>query len=218
MGAIVLGGLVAYLVIALVFILIPRSTRNRLIVAAIFVLVPWGDQMVGYVYLKGLCAKDAGLHIYKKVEGVEGFSVDERPDVAFVESFGYRYIEGIERRGSKQGKTTYLRYQRDPETNEITRQDIQKLTSRYTVDFFHQYTKYALFGYFSYLYQESVIRDVVEDITLAKQVRIAYSGGWVAKYIFEGLGGVCAGDSTSAVNFVRSVLEPIDNGVRGSKQ
>ena len=216
MGAIVLGGLVAYVVIALVFILIPRSTRNRLIVAAIFVLVPWGDQMVGYVYLKGLCAKDAGLHIYKIVEGVEGFSVDERPDVNFVESLGYRYIEGIQ---SKSGRTeTYVRYQRNPETNEITKQNIQKLTSKYTVDFFHQYTKYALFGYFSYLYQESVIRDVVEDITLAKQVRIAYSGGWVAKYIFEGLGGGCAGDSTSAVNFVRSVLEPIDNGVRGSKQ
>lgn len=216
MGAIVLGGLVAYLVIALVFILIPRSTRNRLIVAAIFVLVPMGDQMVGYVYFKALCARDAGLHIYKKVDGVEGFSVDEKPDVNLVESFGYRYIEGIQ---SKSGKTeTFVRYQRKPETNEITKQYIQKLTSRYSVDFFHQYTKYALFGYFSYLFQESVVRDVVNDITLAKQVRIAYSGGWVAKYIFEGRGGVCAGDSTSAVNFVRSVLEPIDKGVRGSKQ
>jgi hypothetical protein len=218
-GALIVAGLFAYLVIALVFILIPRSNRNRMIVAAIFVLVPMGDQMVGYVYLKALCAKDAGLHIYKKVDSVEGFSVDERPDVAFVESFGYRYIEGIESRGSKHRKTTYLRYQRDPETNEITRQDIQKLTSRYTVDFFHQYTKYALFGYFSYLYTESVIRDVVEDITLATQVRITYSGGWVAKYIFdEGGGGGCVGDRINVVSFVESVLKPIDKGVRGSKQ
>jgi hypothetical protein len=215
-GAIVLGGLVAYVIIALVFILIPRSTRNRLIVAAIFVLVPWGDQMVGYVYLKALCAKDAGLHIYKKVDSVEGFSVDEKPNVNFVESLGYRYIEGIQ---SKSGRTeTYVRYQRNPETNEITKHDIQKLTSRYTVDFFHQHTKYALFGYFSYLYQESVIRDVVEDITLATQVRITYSGGWVAKYIFDGGGGGCAGDIINVVSFVESVLKPIDKGVRGSKQ
>jgi hypothetical protein len=216
-GAIVLGGLVAYVVIALVFILIPRRTRNRLIVAAIFVLVPWGDQMVGYVYLKGLCAKDAGLHIYNKVEGVEGFSMDTIPDVAFVESFGYRYIEGIQ---SDSGKTrTYVRYQRNPETNEITSQNIKRLTSRYTLDLVHKYTKYALFGYFSYLYQESVIRDVVEDVTLAKQVRITYSGGWVAKYIFdEGGGGGCVGDRVDVVSFVESVLQPIDKGVNGGKR
>jgi hypothetical protein len=215
-GAIVLGGLVAYVVIALVFILMPRSTRNRLIVAAIFVLVPMGDQMVGYIYLKALCARDAGQHIYKRVNDVEGFSVDEKPNVNFVESLGYRYIEGIQ---SKSGRTeTYVRYQRNPETNEITKEDIQKLTSIYTVDFFHQYIKYALFGYFSYLYQESVIRDVVEDITLAKQVRITYSGGWVAKYIFQGGGGMCAGDTINVVSFVESVLKPIDNDVRGGKQ
>ena len=57
---------------------------------------------------------------------------------------------------------------------------------------------------------------MVEDVTLARQVRIAYSGGWVAKYIFgDGGGGGCEGDFTDAVSFVKSVLEPIDKDVMG---
>ncbi len=212
MGAIILAGLVAYLVLALVFILIPRSTRSRLIIAAIFVLVPMGDQTVGYVYLKVLCARDAGQHIYKKVEDVEGFSMEPVQDVNFIESIGYRYIEGNQ---NLPGQTKhYVRYQRDPETNVITKEDIPKLTSKYTYVLVHNYTKYAMSGYFSYHYQESVIRDVVEDVTLARQVRIHYSGGWVARYIFDGGGGMCTGDRIDVVSFVESVLKPIDKGVR----
>jgi hypothetical protein len=215
-GAIVLGGLVAYVVIALVFILIPRSTRNRLIVAAIFVVVPMGDQMVGYVYLKALCAKDAGQHIYKRVNDVEGFAEDGMPDLIYVEKLGYRYIEGNQNLPNQIKQ--YVRYQRDPETNEITKEDIQKLTSRYRYNPGRQYVKHVLFGYFAYYYQESIIRDVVEEITLATQARITYSGGWVAKYIFDGGGGKCEGDRINVVSFVESVLKPIDKGVRGSKQ
>ena len=215
MGAIIIAGFVAYLVVALVAILIARGARNRLIVAALFVLVPMGDHWVGLVHFKALCAKDAGQHIYKKVSGVEGLAEDERPNVNYVKGYGYRYIEGVESRGGK--KNTYVRYQRNPENNEITRMDIQRLTSRYIYDPSHQYKKYALSGYFTYYYQESVIRDVVEEITLAKQARIVYSGGWVARYLIGGSGGKCEGDRIDVVSFVRSVLQPIDDGTGGMR-
>jgi hypothetical protein len=75
------------------------SRRTKTIVgfvsAAIFVLIPTWDMIPGQRYFKHLCETEAGLKIYKTVEGVEGFrNYSGWPYATELEQYGYQFIEG----------------------------------------------------------------------------------------------------------------------------
>ena len=70
-----------------------KIVRN--IALAIFLLIPTWDIIIGYPIYKVLCWTNAGVHIYKTVDDVEGFYVGKR-DSKFEphEPYeGYKYID-----------------------------------------------------------------------------------------------------------------------------
>ncbi len=216
MGLILAAVVLAYVSVAALFIKLIPSARAKIIVAALFVLVPFGDYMLGSAYHKYLCFRDAGQTVFKRVDHVEGFFINRSPSVSFVEQSGYHYIEGYGK--DRESNKKYLRYQRDPVNSKITQDEVSKITARYTYEPMVEHIQHGLFGYFDYIYQESVIRDSLEKTILAKQVRIAYTGGWLQRVVLGGGGATCYGDSTNVVTFVTSVLRPIDEALMGNKK
>lgn len=69
------------------------------VVLAIFMLIPTWDIVIGYPIYQYLCYKDAGVHVYKTAENVEGFYIGEKAEL-FEQIFpyvmpydGYKYID-----------------------------------------------------------------------------------------------------------------------------
>lgn len=79
-----------------------ERTKKKLyknLMLALFVLIPTWDIVIGYPIYKYLCYTNAGVHVYKTVENVEGFYVGEKTE-QFKQLFpyimpydGYRYID-----------------------------------------------------------------------------------------------------------------------------
>jgi ribosomal protein L20 len=103
MGLILFIVIVDYILLA-IFALnkIYEKTEKKLyrnLVLALFILTPTWDIVIGYPIYKYLCYTDAGVHVYKTVENVEGFYVGEKTE-QFKQIFpyimpyeGYKYID-----------------------------------------------------------------------------------------------------------------------------
>ena len=206
MGIIIAAVVFVYVAISLLIIRFIPTSKAKIFATGLFVLIPFGDHWVGLAYHKYLCVRDAGQIIFKKVDRVEGFLIDGMPDAGFLYK-GYRFIEG--HKGSRESTHNILRYQLDPTNGEIIERETSENIARYRFDLIVEHVKHGLFGYFDYLYQESVISDIQENTILGKQARISYRGGWLSKVVFDGGGGLCFGDSENVVAFVMSVLRPI---------
>jgi hypothetical protein len=68
----------------------------------IFLLIPFWELIPTLVYHQHLCNTEAGVKIYRSVEGVEGFLVIGTGELTMAEKWGYKYIdmnlsEGIRR-------------------------------------------------------------------------------------------------------------------------
>lgn len=111
---------------------VARRIENRAAkytVIAIFILIPTWDVIPGKLYFNHLCENEAGLKIYKTVEGVEGYRVYSLASGLGPEAlkkYGYKYEERDE------GNQLY-RYTLGPD-GKIVRQEIVSSISRYAVD------------------------------------------------------------------------------------
>lgn len=127
-GLSILLAVVAYIWLAR---FVARRIENRAAkytVIAIFILIPTWDVIPGKLYFNHLCEKEAGLKIYKTVEGVEGFRVYPgavaEPDA--LKKYGYKYQERSE------GNRLY-RYTLDAD-GKIVRHEVTESIARYAVD------------------------------------------------------------------------------------
>lgn len=107
---------------------IARRIENRAAkytVIALFILIPTWDIIPGKLYFNYLCENEAGLKIYRTVEGVEGFRVSVAEPEALTK-YGYKYQERSE------GNQLY-RYTLDANGN-IVKKEVTESIARYAVD------------------------------------------------------------------------------------
>jgi hypothetical protein len=207
-GIIIAAVVLVYVAIAVLVIKRMPSVRARVIAAALFVLIPFGDQWVGLAYFKYLCYRDAGQFVSKRVDNVAGFFRRGTAFPSYIEVDGFDYVEGL---GRYTGNDRELvRFERDPVSGAIRERQVAELESRYSFDTDVKYVGSTFLWYFPYTYHEQVISDMATGEQLAKQVRIYYPGGWLARFVFRGGGTSCTGDSINVVRFLTSVLHPVD--------
>jgi hypothetical protein len=73
------------------------------------ILIPTWDIVLGYPIYKFLCWKDAGVHIYKTLDNVEGFYVGVREKTPILLPYkGYKYIDYRERRSGKYYRNSWI--------------------------------------------------------------------------------------------------------------
>lgn len=86
-----------YLAIAYKVVTTITSKKAKYAVMVFFVLLPTADALVGRLYLRHLCATEGGLKVYRVVENVEGFLLQDGTDGHWIKQYGFRFVEGKRR-------------------------------------------------------------------------------------------------------------------------
>lgn len=93
-GLAILLIIAAYIGVASVLVYKIKPRKWKVVAIAVAILLPTADAIIGRLYLKYLCTTQAGLRVYRVVEGVEGFLDVRWPAEEWIRQYGYRYSEG----------------------------------------------------------------------------------------------------------------------------
>lgn len=147
----------------------PYWAKALVVLAAI--LLPTADAVYGRIKLKQMCEAEGGLHIYRVVEGVEGFDdPTDEPREALLKTYGYRFIEGEELGGER----SRLSLQADGMmVREIGITPISEYVYEMDKGDFHD----------TYHRTEMRIRVRSSGEVLSRAVNIKYAGGWVERFV-----------------------------------
>lgn len=153
------------------------GSNFRWLVVALAVLIPSGDAVIGRLYLKGLCAEEGGLKVYRVVEHVDGFMEQLGTDY-WVKIGGYQFSEDFPMNG---GVTRYSRMD-----GQVVQEDNVPPQSQYRVRRQH-------IGNVHDRYRRSVflVERILNGEVLATDTQIAFNGGWAERFIalFSDAGG-----------------------------
>lgn len=173
--------------------------KTLIVVAAI--LIPTADAVYGRIKLKQMCEAEGGLHIYRVVEGVEGFDDPSGPPYdEWITQYGYLVVEGTE----LGGKRSRLTLESDGKINREV--GITPMTEYiYEMDKGDSREVYLRSG--------SHIRARSTGEVLARDVNINYAGGWFERFVnglyaARGTAGTC-GPVVSIHTLIISTLKPI---------
>lgn len=174
----------------------------KALIVVVAILIPMADAVYGRIKLKQMCKAEGGLHIYRVVEGVEGF---DDPSMApydeWIVKYGYRVVEGAEL-GGKPSRLVQLSDGNifreigiTPTTEYIY--EIEKGNSRNTFD-----------------RDGSHIRIRSTGEILSREVNISYAGGWFERFVnglyaARGTAGTC-GPVVSKHELITKTLKPIN--------
>ena len=200
----VLLSIVAYVAIATAVVRAIKSRKWRIVAIVVAILLPTADAVVGRLYLRHLCATEAGLETFKVVEGVEGFFNNRfRPHAEWIVRYGYQFIEGNYYDGKPMRLSLTGQGKLIEERNVVPR-------STYRLEYSDHRSPLG-FGR-----AEWAIRDVRSAETLARHVTFDYAGGWAERFLgaFSDAGGSFAGECfsgaerISVTRFVTQTLKP----------
>ncbi|MBI5791979.1 MAG: hypothetical protein HZA63_10930 [Rhodocyclales bacterium] len=181
----------------------PYWKKALLVVTAI--LIPTADAVYGRIKLKQMCEAEGGLHIYRVVEGVEGFD-DPRwsPLDEWIVKYGYRFIEGRE----PNGKPSRLSLQPD---GKILREVDISPVSKYAFE--------ARLGDVRDVYYrvESRVVEKRSSEILARHVNIGYAGGWFERFVsglYAATGNAeSCGSTVNPSELITKILKPYDKKI-----
>lgn len=150
-----------------------ENRTAKYLVVALFVLIPTWDIIPGKIYFSHLCKNEAGLKIYKVVEGVEGYRVGPLASGLGREAltkYGYRYEE----RGSG---SKFARYILDADRKVIEERITESIA------------RYAAIGKLTPLNwnvtkSEVVIFDQQTNERIAVSTGFHAGGNWVVQAVF----------------------------------
>lgn len=175
------------------------NRAEKYTVIAIFILIPTWDVIPGKIYFNHLCKSEAGLKIYKTVEGVEGYRIIGTaggfgPGPEGFKKYGYKFEE----RGSG---NPFSRYTLDANGNVIE----QKITE--------SIARYAAAGKlvplrWNVIKSEIVIFDQHTKERLAVRTGFYAGGNWLQAYFKPLLGGGVFCESPEKDLYL-STLKPI---------
>lgn len=96
LGYLLLALVTTYVVVKLVG---KRSATQRIKILAalltllVFWLIPFWDWLPTVLYHRHLCKTEAGVKIYRSVDGVEGFLTINTGELTLAEKWGYKYVD-----------------------------------------------------------------------------------------------------------------------------
>lgn len=211
-GLIVLGILLAYIAIAAGIAVLAKG-KWRVLVIAVFVLIPTWDIIPGKIALDRLCEKEGGIKIYRSVNGVEGFlSVDGKAYEEYFTRYGYKYVEiAREKRDPRTAKAVGIEYARVTlgDDGKLKEETIDKPRSQYS------YKKAPRIGEgqveFGIVRNIDSIVDLRTNETLASRTEIYWTGSWLQRYgsPILGFGGYCDKDRFEYARFYVDTLKPV---------
>lgn len=176
-----------------------KASWAKALLILVFVLIPTADAIYGRIKLKQMCEAEGGLHIYRVVEGAEGFDDPEsRPDESWLRVYKYQFVEGKELSGKRsrlsQGLDgTYLREEGITPISKYIYED--ERNDRNNV--YHRY--------------EQHIRVKATGEILGRYIDFNYAGGWVEQFVAglyaaRGTAGTCS-PFVPASQFVPQILK-----------
>jgi hypothetical protein len=147
----------------------PYWAKALVVIAAI--LLPTADAVYGRIKLKQMCEAEGGLHIYRVVEGGEGFD-DPRtaPYDDWITKYGYRVVEGDELNG-KESRLSLL-----PDGS-ILRETGISPSSKYI----YELDKGDYRDTYHRIESRVRVRDSGE--VLSRAINIRYAGGWFERFV-----------------------------------
>lgn len=171
--------------------------------AAVFVLIPTWDFIPGRLHFQQLCQTEAGLRIYRPVDGVEGFLLSRKHSQQGAEeylSLGYRFIETTDYLGDKEYRL--MRKAGGP----TTRQQVETFISQYALldNHWQQLPWDVEKG-------EYAIIDLRTQERLAESKEFYYNGNWALKKIHQNFHTPCPGVSKPHLykDFLLKTLKPV---------
>lgn len=128
-GLSILLALIVYIGLARVIVRRLPNQKAKYLGIAVAVLIPTWDVIPGKLYFSHLCENEAGLKVYKTVEGVEGYRVYPNASGLVwqaLEEYGYRFVEIVD------GNQLY-RYTLDS-SRQVIKQEISESIAKYGID------------------------------------------------------------------------------------
>ncbi len=211
-GLIVLGILLAYIAIAAGIAVLAKG-KWRVLVIAVFVLIPTWDIIPGKIALDRLCEKEGGIKIFRSVEGVEGFlSIDGKAYEEYFKRYGYKYVEIVrEKRDPRTGKAVGIEYARVSlgQDGKLIEKAIEQPVSKYEFRAYRNYDNY-ISPWGITLFSASIV-DVQTREILSVDKRFGWYGGWLRQFNRPvlGAGRGCEGVKNSYANIVLQTLVPV---------
>lgn len=177
----------------------PKLWQKALIVVAAL-LVPTADAVYGRIKLRQMCEAEGGLHIYRVVEGVEGFEDSSGPPYdRWLTQYGYRVVEGTEL-GGKHSRLTL----------QIDGNIVREFGITPTTDYIYEIES----GNPASTYDQdgSHIRVRNTGEILSRDVNINFAGGWFERFVSSlyaarGTAGTC-GPVVSIHELITKTLKP----------
>ena len=157
---------------------------NWWVVLIILVLIPTWDVLPAHFYFNKLCEKDAGLHVYKTVNNIEGFyykNIGKSGAKSILLKYPYKYIE------AQKFPKGLMKYRLDNDGN-LVMKEISQPTSRYTLD--ENVSIGENLGWNIKRF-DGWIEDTVTGEKLALNRKYGYFGNWVTR-IFKFFGATGA--------------------------
>jgi hypothetical protein len=172
----------------------------KALVAIAAILIPTADAAYGRIKLNQMCEAEGGLHIYRVVDGVEGFlDPGSEPHEGWLKTLGYLFVEGKGARGE------FSRLSLNVDGGVLREEEVTP-KSKYVFE-----TKRGSPDDIYYRVEQSVrVRDSQE--LLGRAVNIAYRGGWFERFVSglyasKGTADRCGQDISAA--FITDVLKSI---------
>lgn len=178
-----------------------RLNWAKALVVVTAILIPTADAVYGRIKLKQMCEAEGGLHIYRVVDGVEGFDdPTDEPREGSIKTDGYKFVEGEE----LGGKRSRLSLQPDGKViREIGVVPVSEYVYEMDKGNFHD----------TYHRTETRIRTRSSGEVLSRAVNIRYAGGWAERFVnglyaASGNAGDC-GPIVYRTELVAKTLHPI---------
>ncbi len=210
-GLVVLGFFLTYIAIAVGVAALAKG-KWKLLVIAVFILIPTWDIIPGKIALAHYCDKEGGIKIYRSVEGVEGFlNLDGRVYEDHFNRYGYRYVEiAKERRDPQTGKALATQYARVTlgEDGKLKEQSIVKPLSQYAEKLTGNYEILPWLGIAGFA--DSII-DLRTNAIMGEYKEIGWRGNWIQRFASPilGGGGSCREPGNPYENLRLQVLKPV---------
>lgn len=199
-GLLVLALMVAYIWGAKKLVKRANTLWSKTLIVIVAVLIPTADAVYGRFKLKQMCEAEGGLHIYRVVEGVEGFDDPSGPYEEWITRYGYRVVEGTE----IGGKPSRLSLQPDGKI-------VREVGLTPTTEYIFERNKGDSGNIFNRYGSQIRVRSTGE--ILSRNVNIRYAGGWFERFVnrlyaAQGTAGTC-GSTASQYEIVTKTLKPI---------
>lgn len=200
-GLLVLALMVAYIWGAKKLVKRANTLWSKTLIVIVAILIPTADAVYGRFKLKQMCEAEGGLHIYRVVEGVEGFDDSSgRPYEEWITRYGYRVVEGTE----IGGKPSRLSLQ--PDGKIVREVGLTPMT-----EYVFELNKGDSSDVFDRYGSQIRVRSTGE--ILSRDINISYAGGWFERFVnglyaARGSAGTC-GPMVSYSELVTRTLKPI---------